>query len=161
MDFFNLVLTGIFLAIGIWLGTKLLRMKKYVKIYAKFTTLTRLMFLVALIFAILTIFIYFGNIGEMIRSVIMAFAILMFIYLQDGLCDEGFFIVGNYIPFTEVVDFDYKTDKNKFIVYFSYKDDKQKSGNFQTEVVFDIKKADVVEKQLKEKIGKKYRRMKK
>ncbi|SJZ73914.1 DUF5673 domain-containing protein [Anaerorhabdus furcosa] len=161
MDFMNLVLTGVFLAIAFWLSFKLVRMQKTVRIYGKFVTATRIMFFVALIFAIVTIFIYWGNIGEMIRSVIMCFAISMFIFLQDGITDDGFFLIGNYVSFNDVIDYDYKKEKNKFIVFFSYKDGKQKSGNFQTEVVFDLKRADLVEKTLKEKIGKKYRRMKK
>ncbi|MEG0077575.1 DUF5673 domain-containing protein [Anaerorhabdus sp.] len=161
MDFFNLVLTGIFLAIAFWLSFKLVKMKKTVKVYGKFLTLTRIMFFIALVFAIITIFIYWGNVGEMVRSVIMCFAISMFILLQDGITDDGFFLVGNFVAFNDVIDYDYKKEKNKFIVFFSYKDGKQKSGSFQTEVVFDIKKADEVEKELKDKIGKKYRRMKK
>lgn len=161
MDFFSLVLLGIFLAIAIWLGLKLIRMKKMVTIYGKFLNLTKIMFIVALVFAVATIFLYWNNIGELIRSVVMIFAILMFILLQDGLCEDGFFYVGNYVSFEDVTDFDYKRDKEKFIVYFSYRDPKQKSGNFSTEIVFPLKKGDEVEKALKDKIGKKYKRMKK
>lgn len=161
MDFFSLVLLGIFLAISIWLGLKLIRMKKLVVIYGKFLNLTKIMFLVALLFAIATIFLYLNNIGELIRSIIMIIAIIMFILLQDGLCDDGFFYVGNYVPFEDVNDFDYKRDKEKFIVYFTYRDPKQKTGNFSTEIIFNLKKGDEIEKILKEKIGKKYKRIKK
>lgn len=160
MDYFSIILTLVFLGIAIWLSGKLIKMKKYVTIYGRMFNMTRIMFSIAFVFSVFTMFLY-PSLWDLVRSAIMSIAILMFILLSDGLCDDGFFFVGNYVPFSEVTDYDVKKDKKKFIVYFSYKDTKQKSGTFHTEIDFDLKKSDEIEKYLKDKIGKKYRRMRK
>lgn len=161
MNIPNLTIMFVFIIMAIWLGVLLVRMKRTVIIYGKFLTMTKIMFIVSLGFALATMILFGNNIGELIRSMVMSLVILMFICLQDGLTEDGFFYTGSEISFSDVVDFDYKESKDKLSVYFTYRDPKQKAGVVYREIVFPPNRAQVVEQHLNSKIAKKRKRMKK
>lgn len=145
----------------IWLGVLLFRMKKEVIIYSKALNLVRIMFCLASVFSVVTIVLSVSNIGELLRSVLTFILINMFIFLRDGLCEDGIFDTGIKIPFKDIVDYDYEEQKNKLSVYFSYRETKGKTRVVSKEIVFPQNKKDEVLEHLNHKIGKKYKRTKK
>lgn len=161
MNFANGTVLLVLCILIVWLGILLVRMKRDVIIYSKALNLVRLMFCFASVFSIISIVLSVSNLIELVRSVMTLILINMFIFLRDGLCEDGIFDTGIKIPFTDIVDYDYEKQKNKLSVYFSYRETKGKTRIVSKEIVFPQKRTEEVLDHLNKKIGKKYKRVKK
>lgn len=158
MDNFSIFITAAFLAFAVYLGSNVFTMKKRVVIYSKFITSSKVVFAIALVFGIFTFF-YAQNIWDIVRGIIMVVCILMFILITDGIAEDCFVVSGKTILFKNVTEYCTKETKKGIVVYFNYRNTKN-TKIFSGLINFDGKKADEINKFLKERLGKKFRRMK-
>jgi hypothetical protein len=163
MDYMNILLFIIFGFLAVWMLMGIVRTSKQITIKDKLWTFNRILFLLAGIFAMLSVFVY-NSIWDVLRLFAMMAAIIGFLLMRDGIGDEGFVTTGTYVPYIHVKNYDYALQKKKFTVYFVYSDPKGKGkdkGVYNASIDFHPDDQEEIKKLLKERIGRKYMRMKK
>lgn len=100
---------------------------------------------------------------DYIRSFVMILAIVLYLMLKEGFGDEGYYTNGSFTSYTDVVSYDYSEEKNKFNVFIVLRDVKGKNINehYNSRLVFEINDKDNIINFLKNKLSKKYKRLKK
>lgn len=157
-EILNVVLIIALFGLLIYLSLKVIKQFKKLTISSKKINGMRIMFGLSALLCFVSIFLS-TSLMEYARSILLTICILLFAIMTDGICDEGFFILGSIITYKNVKAYDYSTDNKKMSLYFEYSDEKNSILN-QT-IEFDLKQEEIVLKTLKDNIGKKYRRMKK
>jgi len=156
----NWILTAVFGALGIWLLTEYIRTNGKIRIADRRWTASRILFAIAGLMAIATVFIY-NTVLDYIRLGVMGLCIAVFLMMHDGVGDEGVVAYGHFTPWNEIRAYDFREGKKKFDIFFTALDrDSKKGGDYSIQVAFANSQAEEVKKLLSEHIGKKYRRMK-
>lgn len=158
----NLVLLLIFVLMSIWMGMNYFRTRNKVVLKDRMWTTGRMMFMIAGLMILATIFLY-KTVFDVLRLVAMVACIVFFLLLRDGVGEDGISSMGQFTPYKNVRGYDYiKDKKNRFHVYFTCHDDKSsKNSDYNVNITFYGKDEENVKAYLKERIGKKYIRMKK
>ena len=156
----NYILTVLFLGLGIWLAIGFFRTHKYMKYKERMWSPSRILFAVAAVLAIFTLFVMRSTL-DYIRAAATIFAIVMFFYQRNGLGETGVADLGKMVSWKEIKAYDYAKSEKKFTVYMTAVDEKHKDETFNITQDFDLKYEEEIKALLKEQIGKKYRRMRK
>lgn len=162
MDVLNILLILFFAAACVWLVRILIRQKKQIILYCKFWNASRVMILIAAVLCFMPFLALDFRPVTILRSLMMAAVIGMFALISDGLCRDGFMYMGSKILYKEITEYDVKAGKKKCSVIVTIREVSKKGKVSTTQMVFDfeLKHQEEVTRQLKEAIGKKYRRMK-
>ena len=162
MEFFNLLMLGIFCFAFIWLLRVMIRQAKHIKIYGYFWTGSRIMILFASAICLIPVFLVNFEIGTTVRSIMMAVVILMFALVSDGAGEDCFIYMGSIVPYDAINEYDVKETKKRCKVIMNVTEIDKKGKKSQTQLVFDFKKDKMkqVSELLNKTIGKKHRRMK-
>lgn len=160
MDFTTNVLMGIiFAGLGGYLGFQFLKTRNKITIYDKKWNFTKMMLLFFGVFNLLTVFSLRTPL-DIFRFLAMTFAIAMFLFLKEGVGEEGIVSSGHFHTYQEISAYDYKDYKKEFHVYFVI--GKENKGKETYAIVrFEQEKKESVKKLLDQKIGRKYTRIKK
>ena len=151
----NIVLTIMFSAIAIWLFYGYSKTRNLI-FKDKLWNTYRVLFAIAGGLCLLTGFLY-TSVWDLIRLVLMTLCVIGFLLLRDGNSDTGIAVMGRVTPFDMIRSYDYGDYKDSFRVYAVTEDDPD------TKVVLTLPKdqKDEVIAFLKQKMGKKYTRMRK
>ena len=117
MQIFNLVLTAVFLGASLWMGKKVINQRKLIDISGKFFNGYRMFILFCLAASIMTLFLGFEDILDLIRSVAMMCMVAMFLMLKEGAGQSGFVYNGVHVPYETVAHYDIKTDAKHCVLY--------------------------------------------
>ena len=157
----NVILFGVFLGLGLWLAYAWLRTHKHVKIKERMWSPSRILFAVAAVLALLTLFVMKSAL-DFARGGATIFCIVMFFLQRNGMGEDGVADLGKMVSWSEVKAYDYLRGEKKFTVYMNTIDAKDKKHEtYQITQDYDLKDEDAVKELLQKQIGKKYRRMKK
>lgn len=160
MEMFNLFVTAMFIAVAVYLLWGFAKSRGKVKITDRNWSVARILFLVAFLLALVTVF-FVENVYDIVRTVATILALGLFFFIRDGIGEEGVVTLARLIPWDQIRGYDYKENKNMFSVYF-VEDNKTKSNTDYTLVMnFDLKDAEAVKELLKRCIGKKHIRIRK
>ena len=153
----NIILTVVFSAIAVWLFYGVYKTRGL--IYKdKLWTPARIFFLVAGAFCVLSALV-FTTLLDWLRLGAMLVCVIAFFLSRDGIREDGFAISGRFYPFAYLRAYDYKDYKNDlFRIYFLTDGDDSDMPNILT---LRRDQKDEILAFLKERIGKKYTRMKK
>lgn len=162
MEQFNFVYIGLFSFASIWIIYKINQINSKIIIRTKFINTSSILFILAGLFSLLSLIVNRSPI-DYIRSFVMILAIVLYLMLKEGFGDEGYYTNGSFTSYTDVVSYDYSEEKNKFNVFIVLRDVKGKNINehYNSRLVFEIKDKDNIIKFLKNKLSKKYKRLKK
>lgn len=156
----NWILTAVFGALGIWLLMEYVKTNKKIRIADRRWTVSRVLFAIAGLMALVSVVLY-NSIMDYIRLAVMAFCIIIFLMMHDGVGDEGIVAYGHFTPWNDLKAYDFKSGKKKFEVFFTAIDRGSKKGEeYSIQVAFANQQEEEVKALLKKHIGKKYRRMK-
>lgn len=156
----NFIILAIFAGMAFFMTKGYISTKGKVVIRDRKWSANRILFAIAGVLALSTAFVY-QNIWDIVRLVVMLIAIVMYLLTRDGIGEEGIVSFGRFTAWEDVRAYDYKKNKKTFDVFFVLKDSKSNEENYTVIVNFDLNKEDEVVAYLKEKIGRKYTRMKK
>lgn len=158
----NITLTAMFGALGIWMLMNLLRTRNKVKYKDRMWTGTRILFLICGILILTTIFAY-STWLDYLRLAFMLLSIFFYLFLRDGVGEEGVCSTGRLVPWDQVRSYDYEEGRKDFKAWFTVRDTDRKgrASDFNMSVSFDKKDEEEVRKYLNEKIGRKYTRRRK
>lgn len=160
-DSVNLILSILFGGMAVWMLWSYFRTRKEITICDRKITATRIIFLVAGVISILTVFMY-NTLMDYIRIAAMCAAIAGFLLMRDGVGENGAVSMGKFTPWSMIKAYDCGYDKKKFTAIFICSDKSgKKAENYNAYIDFDRKNGEAVQKLLKEKIGNKYTRMRK
>ena len=162
MQIFNLILTAIFLGASLWMGKKVINQRKLIDIAGKFLNGYRIFILFCLAASIMTLFLGFQDILDLIRSVAMMCMVAMFLLLKEGAGESGFVYNGIHVPYETVAHYDIKTDAKHCVLYVVCREkvkDKVEESNFS--IQFNKTSEVALAELLKQKLPKKHQRMKK
>ena len=156
----NIILAVIFGAIGIWLWIGFFKTRNL--IYKdRMWNISRILFLAIGILCIPSMFVYSSAL-DWVRLIAMLVCIAAFLLLRDGIGEKGAASLGRMYDWKEIRAYDYKRDGKDFKLYLVVEDGKSKSkDDFNIIIKFDPKDEEAIKAYLKEKIGKKYTRMRK
>ncbi|MBR3202361.1 MAG: hypothetical protein IKF60_02110 [Solobacterium sp.] len=155
-QFSNIILTAIFAALAVWLFYGYVRTRGL--IYKdKLWSWSRIFFLVAGAVTLLSAFVY-TSVLDWIRLGSMLLCVVGFFLTRDGIREDGFAISGRFYPFANVHSYDYGNYKDQFRIYFVMEGESFDAPNILT---LPSKQKDEIIAFLKNKMGKKYTRMKK
>ena len=162
MEQFNFVYIGLFSFASIWIIYKITQINPKIIIRTKFINTSSILFILAGLFSLLSLIVN-RSLMDYIRSFVMILAIVLYLMLKEGFGDEGYYTNGSFTSYTDVVSYDYSEEKNKFNVFIVLRDVKGKNINehYNSRLVFEIKDKDNIIKFLKNKLSKKYKRLKK
>ena len=110
----------------------------------------------------LTLVSLIGNtitVFDILRVIVIIVAIVAYWLAKDGIGEEGYVTNGKFHAWKELGGYDYKDDKKFFNLYLTSSSKKESTNVELVEYEFD-QKADVLAF-MKEKVGNKYKRMKK
>ena len=152
----NLILIVVFGVMAAWLLTGAWRTRNL--IYKdKLWSVYRILFVIAGGLCLLTGFLY-TDLLDIIRLALMTLCVIGFILQRDGIGEEGIAVMGRIIKYEDIRSYDYGDyKKNSFRVYVVQESDPE------TKVILTLpqdQKEEVIAF-LKQKMGKKYTRMKK
>lgn len=156
----NFIILAIFVGMAFFMTKGYISTKGKVVIRDRKWSANRILFAIAGVLALSTAFVY-QNIWDIVRLVVMLIAIVMYLLTRDGIGEEGIVSFGRFTAWEDVRAYDYKKNKKTFDVFFVLKDSKSNEENYTVIVNFDLNKEEEVVAYLKEKIGRKYTRMKK
>ncbi len=154
-NFSNIILTVMFGGIAVWLGYGAYRTRNLV-FRDKLWSVSRILFLAAGILCVLTAFV-FSSLLDWIRLLMMTLCVIGFLMLRDGIGEEGIAVMGRMTKYSDIRAYDYGDYKKQFRVYFSTGE----SADSPNYVALDPNQKTEIIAYLKEKMGKKYTRMKK
>ena len=151
----NIIISVIFLAMSVWLFYGVSKTRNLI-FKDKLWNTYRVLFAIAGGLCLLTGFLY-TSVWDLIRLALMTFCVIGFLLLRDGISDTGIAVMGRVTPFDMIRSYDYGDYKDSFRVYAVTEDDPD------TKVVLTLPKdqKDEVIAFLKQKMGKKYTRMRK
>ena len=151
----NIIISVIFLAMSVWLFYGVSKTRNLI-FKDKLWNTYRVLFAIAGGLCLLTGFLY-TSVWDLIRLVLMTLCVIGFLLLRDGISDTGIAIMGRLTPFDTIRSYDYGDYKDTFRVYAVTEDDPD------TKVVLTLPKTQKEEviAFLKQKMGKKYTRMRK
>ena len=151
----NIILSVIFAAMAAWLFYGVSKTRNL--IYKdKLWNTYRILFAIAGGLCLLTGFLY-TSVLDLVRLGLMTLCVIGFLLLRDGISDTGIAVMGRVTPFDTIRSYDYGDYKKDFRVYAITEDDPD------TKVILALpqdQKQEVIAF-LKQKMGKKYTRMKK
>ncbi|NLP21965.1 MAG: hypothetical protein GX368_04005 [Erysipelotrichaceae bacterium] len=159
MQQFNIVYISVFAFASIWTIFKLFKVNPNIIIETKFIKASTILFILAAVFSILTLFVNSGMM-DYIRTFVMVIAIIIYLMLKEGLGNDGFYVNGHFTPYKDVIYYDYFEEKKKFNVVFKLKDTKGED-QFNANLDFNLKDKEKVIKTLNKKMPKKQKRIKK
>ncbi|MBP3891035.1 MAG: hypothetical protein J6D29_02595 [Solobacterium sp.] len=160
-DISNYIIIAMFLAIGVWVGIGFFRTRDKITIYDRMWNFSRILFLVCGILSVLSLITMHEPI-DIVRAIVTFVVIILFIFTRDGIGEEGVSSFGRFYPYKSIVGYDFRENKKDFSAYFIVDDGKErKSGEYNVQVPFEKKDEERVRALLKDKIGRKYVRMKK
>ena len=110
----------------------------------------------------LTLVSLIGNtitVFDILRVIVIIVAIVAYWLAKDGIGEEGYVTNGKFHAWKELSGYDYKDDKKFFNLYLTSSSKKESTNVELVEYEFE-QKADVLAF-MKEKVGNKYKRMKK
>ena len=96
---------------------------------------------------------------DILRVIVIIVAIVAYWLAKDGIGEEGYVTNGKFHAWKELTGYDYKDDKKFFNLYLTSSSKKESTNVELVEYEFE-QKADVLAF-MKEKVGNKYKRMKK
>jgi len=159
MQQFNIVYISVFAFASIWTIFKLFKVNPNIIIETKFIKASTILFILAAVFSILTLFVNSGMM-DYIRTFVMVIAIIIYLMLKEGLGNDGFYVNGHFTSYKDVIYYDYFEEKKKFNVVFKLKDTKGED-QFNANLDFNLKDKEKVIKTLNKKMPKKQKRIKK
>ncbi|MBW9211970.1 MULTISPECIES: DUF5673 domain-containing protein [Terrabacteria group] len=161
-DTFQWAMVSVFGFLAVYMGYLNFRCASKVKIKDRQWTIIRTLVLVIALLSSLEFFAGF-SVLLLIRYIVTLVACLIFFFSHDGVGNEGFVSGSYFYPYQDVKAYDVYKQAKRFTVIFIIQEEnrKRKFEELTREVNFDLKNQKAVEQLLKEKIGKKYRRLKK
>ncbi len=156
----NLIILVIFAGMAFFMGKGYFSCRKKVVIKDRMWSANRVLFAIAGLMSFMTLFMY-QTVMDGIRLAIMMVAIVLYLLTRDGIGEEGIVSFGRFSSWSEVRNYDYKQGKKTFDVYLVMKDQKASDENYTVVIHFDPKQEKEVVAYLKDKIGRKYTRLKK
>ncbi len=146
----------------LWLGKRVYNQRKELVIAGKFFNGYRFFIIICMAFFTLPLFMMSSRPIDIVRNIMMLIIMVGFIYVQDGIGENGLLLNGSLISYDCVTKYDYKNDSKKFtlIVVTKEKTKKGYSENYYN-VVLKSDKSDEIITILKDKMPKKHIRMKK
>ena len=156
----NIVIIIIFAALGIWLLVGFLKTHKEIKIKDNSWNFSRIIFAIAGVMSLITV-IFSQTILDVVRVIATVFCIVMFLLQRDGVGDNGVSSIGSFFPWSDVKAYDVQENGKKTNALFLVEEKtKKKQSEYTVQLVFNKKDTQALKDLLKDKIGKKYRRMK-
>ncbi len=157
----NIIMSLIFGGIGGWMMYGVIKTRKKLKYMDKLWTATRMLFTASGVLLLLTAFA-FTDITDYIRLACMMLAVVAYLLLRDGIGEEGIASLGRWNDWSEVTGYDFKTEKDKLKLYFTVNEvKKNKKDDYNVQITLQAKDEAEVKAFLKQKIGRKYKRMRK
>ena len=162
MEKYNLIVFAVFVFMIGLLTFKVFTINPKIIIKTKSITMTTYLFIFAAVLSILTLIVNHSWM-DIVRTLLLVAITVLYLVLNEGLSEEGFYSSMAYHSYGEVVNYDVGVDKKKVNVYFVLKDLKSKKENeiYVNQLEFELNKQVEVEKFLKSKLNKKYKRLKK
>lgn len=159
--FSNVLLLAIFVGMAVWMVVGYVKTHDKVEIKDFMWTGNRIIFAIAGALALVSAFM-FNNLWDYLRLISMVVAIVMFLLMRDGIGPDGVVSMGKFTPYEDVKAYDFQAKKKRFEVYFTCAENKDGKNDYYNLIIdFDLKDEEKIKAYLKEKIGRKYTRMKK
>lgn len=156
----NIVIILIFGGLGTWLLTGYLKTKKQITVKDKSWNFSRIVFAVAGVMSIVTI-IFCQTVLDFVRLFATEFCIIMFLLQRDGIGEEGVVSLGQFFSYKDVKAYDvHEAGKKTNCLFMVEEKGAKKTSEYTLELSFAAKDTETIKTLLKNKIGKKYRRMK-
>ena len=155
------ILFIVYLGIGIFIAYLLYGQIRFVKLYAKWNTVLRI--IMWILAGILFVFSWFGpTINETIRNLSCAVVCGLFGALNEGIAPEGIYANSTKIPWNAVSAYDIqsKDSESDLVLLFNTVDKKGRVSNQNVTIRFSKKNEITMKNMVESHIKKKYRRMK-
>ncbi|MCR5230263.1 MAG: DUF5673 domain-containing protein [Solobacterium sp.] len=157
----NVIMSVLFGGIGAWMMYGVIKTRNKLKYKDKLWTLTRILFTASGVLLLLTAFA-FTEVMDYVRLAAMMLAVAAYLLLRDGIGEEGFASLGRWNDWSEVTGYDYRTEKEKLRLFFTVAEvKKNKKEDYNVQITLESKDEAEIKAFLKQKIGKKYKRMRK
>ncbi len=162
-NLFDILMTVVFAAIGGFMFYRAFRTHKKIMFYDKTWGGFRSFF--ALIATIALLSMVYGNndFWGQTRNIVLLFASMSFLFVRDGIGEEGIVTSGQFLPWSEVRAYDYVLEEKKLTAFFTVESqNKKKPDQYSTQAIdFDRKNEKQIIEFLNLNIGRKRTRMKK
>lgn len=155
---FQWMMIVVFGFLEVYIGYLNFKCASKIKIKDRQWTMLRIMMIV---FGILSALEFFGGFSMLLllRYIVTVAACVIFFFSHDGIGEDGFVSGFHFHSYQEVEAYDiYEQTKWLTVIFVIQKKDHKRKAE---EVTFELKNKKAVEQLLKEKIAKKYRRLKK
>lgn len=153
-NFSNYILIVMFAAIAVWLFRGYFKTRNL--IYKdKFWTTYRILFVAAGALCLMTVFVYTSWL-DWLRLGLMMLCVIGFCLVRDGIGEEGIAVSGRMYPWDKIKAYDYAEEKKQLKIYAKTID----GDSPILSLPLDEKKNEILAF-LKNKIGKKFTRMRK
>lgn len=159
-DAFQWMMIFIFGFLAIYMGYLMLQTRGKVQIKDQRWTMIRWLVLLIGLLSITEVVTQYSPL-VLLRVIVTMIACFVFFFSHDGLGQEGIVSGSYFYAYKNIRAYDVFEDGKKVTALFVVNEEgrKRKHEELNREVVFDQKNKEAVESLLKEKIGKKYRRM--
>lgn len=158
---YEIIILLFFLAIGTYMLVCWLRTRKALKYKDRMWSAYRMIFLICCLTSLFFLLLGGNDIWGFIRLASTVYCTVMFLLNRDGIGDDGIVTMGSLTPWKELQVWDYGYDgKKKFYLFLEVKKEKESSPHLWT-ITFDREQGEEILSFMRQKQGKKYRRMKK
>lgn len=161
-DIYNLIFTGIFAGIGIYMTIVYFNTKKYLMIKDQQWSGFRIIFLVLGVLSIVNFFSSDNTVLDYFRIIATLFCVSMLLAVHNGVGEEGIVAGLKYYKWSEVRGWDYEKKQNTTDIYFQVdnKNEKKKDEYNTKPVTFDKTNQEYALRFMKLNANGKYMRMK-
>ena len=162
MMWFNILLSIVALGFALWMAQRVFTLRNESTVGCHYINGYRIFILFCLCLSVLTFFLGFEDIWDVIRSISITLMVGLFLCNREGAGENGFVYNLQLIPYEEISRYDYQRTSKNVELYVVYR---QKSADHteEGEILLKFKLADEqnIHNLLETKIPKKHKRIKK